>query len=450
MATSRTNLKSYFQTGKKPTQIQFAEVIDNLIHREEDKIAATGTIDVSNDAKFITPKGVKNILDTYAVRQVNNVLPDDTGNVRITDLFVKNTPLRYWDFTKGHDAVWFDYTPMKFADGEVFKIKMAILIKDIKDYNLITQLDYVDELEPDIIRRFYVYYYINPENPNQIDLQPYLEEVKSYSYVKRTSFSTGWLDVSADWMNIEIEIKIIDNSKKAFECLISVNDIKYSLAAGTIEFSVEETNYSQLNYPQSNRICWNEYYPASIYMGYLTYEINGVKREFWMDSKYQIYATSGQMMEISPDNKNFIDISNGAKLFVRPVDNVLKQTELIELLPQTDTEWIDITYKLSKELSTPRATLHYQISGKEIVFKTGVLLYSTEHMPASLPLADLSGLIYQNTILQTAPLLVTDERATQALLVLDEKESLYIVLNPDLNYKTINIQPQIFRFFIVY
>lgn len=86
MSSSRTNLKTYFQTGKKPTQAQFEAVIDSFVHLDEDKALSTATVDVTNDTKFVTPKAAKSIVDAYGVKKVNNIAPDAAGNVTVTNI----------------------------------------------------------------------------------------------------------------------------------------------------------------------------------------------------------------------------------------------------------------------------------------------------------------------------------------------------------------------------
>lgn len=86
MTTTRNNLKGYFQTGSKPTQSNLEELIDSVVHKEEDRISTTQPIDVNNDEKFVTPKVVKMLVDAFAVRKVNGVSPDTSGNVSIANV----------------------------------------------------------------------------------------------------------------------------------------------------------------------------------------------------------------------------------------------------------------------------------------------------------------------------------------------------------------------------
>lgn len=86
MATTRNNLKEYFETGKKPTQSNFEELIDSVVHKDEDRISSALPIDVNNDEKFVTPKVAKMVVDAHAVRKVNGLSPDSSGNVAVTNV----------------------------------------------------------------------------------------------------------------------------------------------------------------------------------------------------------------------------------------------------------------------------------------------------------------------------------------------------------------------------
>jgi hypothetical protein len=86
MATNRTNLKGYFQAGNKPTQSNFEELIDSVVHKDEDRISSSQPIDINNDEKFVTPKVAKMVVDAHAVRKVNGVAPDTSGNVSIANV----------------------------------------------------------------------------------------------------------------------------------------------------------------------------------------------------------------------------------------------------------------------------------------------------------------------------------------------------------------------------
>lgn len=82
----RNTLKDYFNSGDRPTEEEFGNLIDSTVNIQEDKTDAATAIDISNDASFVTPKSVKKLIDTYAVQKVNNTAPDATGNVEVTDI----------------------------------------------------------------------------------------------------------------------------------------------------------------------------------------------------------------------------------------------------------------------------------------------------------------------------------------------------------------------------
>ncbi len=63
MPTNRDTLKGYFNTGDRPTEAQFAALIDNAVNLNDDKAtqaeAEAGTI----DTKYATPKSVKRAIE---------------------------------------------------------------------------------------------------------------------------------------------------------------------------------------------------------------------------------------------------------------------------------------------------------------------------------------------------------------------------------------------------
>ena len=84
--TDRNTLKNYFNSGDRPTEEEFGNLIDSIVNIQEDKTDASAAIDVSNDTTFVTPKSVKRLINTYAVQKVNNIAPDAAGNVQVTDI----------------------------------------------------------------------------------------------------------------------------------------------------------------------------------------------------------------------------------------------------------------------------------------------------------------------------------------------------------------------------
>ncbi|MGQ3089133.1 hypothetical protein, partial [Flavobacterium sp.] len=56
---SRTTLKGYFNTGDRPTESQFADLIDSALHKTEDRATPTDIQDGGDNTKFVTPAGAK-------------------------------------------------------------------------------------------------------------------------------------------------------------------------------------------------------------------------------------------------------------------------------------------------------------------------------------------------------------------------------------------------------
>lgn len=86
MIIDRVHLKKYFEPGDKPTQSDYANLIDSLLHRTEDKAPASSALDTSNDEQFVTPKVAKMIADKATVKTVNSIAPDNNGNVQVINI----------------------------------------------------------------------------------------------------------------------------------------------------------------------------------------------------------------------------------------------------------------------------------------------------------------------------------------------------------------------------
>jgi len=115
---NRNILKEYFKTGKKPTEQEYEDLIDSFVNRTEDDFVKTlpplpdatttkkGIVEQATltevqagteDTRFVTPKGVKRAVETFApiapVQSVNGQTGDvifDTGNntiKKITKVF---------------------------------------------------------------------------------------------------------------------------------------------------------------------------------------------------------------------------------------------------------------------------------------------------------------------------------------------------------------------------
>ena len=63
MSNSRNTLKSYFQTGDRPTEQQFAELIDKAVNVEDDKASVAEANAGNNDIKYMTAAKVKTSID---------------------------------------------------------------------------------------------------------------------------------------------------------------------------------------------------------------------------------------------------------------------------------------------------------------------------------------------------------------------------------------------------
>ena len=50
--TSRTNLKAYFETGDKPTQQQFVDLIDSFVHQTDNDTPITDTLQISGSDTY--------------------------------------------------------------------------------------------------------------------------------------------------------------------------------------------------------------------------------------------------------------------------------------------------------------------------------------------------------------------------------------------------------------
>jgi hypothetical protein len=85
MASNRNTLKGYFNVGDRPTDTQFADLIDSVINIDEDKASDAEAEAGTNNTKFITPKTAKKSVEKFAVLKVNNTLPT-TGNIDIKNI----------------------------------------------------------------------------------------------------------------------------------------------------------------------------------------------------------------------------------------------------------------------------------------------------------------------------------------------------------------------------
>lgn len=81
----KNTLKSYFKTAGKPTEGQYSNLIDSSLNMIDDK-AEPEAININDNDHYITPKGVKTIIDKYGVKTVNKISPDQDGNIEVADI----------------------------------------------------------------------------------------------------------------------------------------------------------------------------------------------------------------------------------------------------------------------------------------------------------------------------------------------------------------------------
>lgn len=88
MATkNRGELKFYFETGKRPIQEEFEDLIDSQLNIDEDKASEIDAQNDQIDDKYLTPKAVKKSVEAFSpVKKVNNITPDSNGNVVVTNV----------------------------------------------------------------------------------------------------------------------------------------------------------------------------------------------------------------------------------------------------------------------------------------------------------------------------------------------------------------------------
>ncbi|KOS04791.1 hypothetical protein AM493_01075 [Flavobacterium akiainvivens] len=84
MATqNRTTLKTYFNTGDRPTQAQFVDLIDSAVTVNEDKATTLEAQTGSIDNKYMTPQKVSQaIAQLSPIKTVNSKTPS-SGNVAL-------------------------------------------------------------------------------------------------------------------------------------------------------------------------------------------------------------------------------------------------------------------------------------------------------------------------------------------------------------------------------
>ncbi|MEM6685624.1 MAG: hypothetical protein AAF617_07475 [Bacteroidota bacterium] len=78
---NRTELKSYFETGDRPTQDEFIDFIDSAVNKGQDKASLTEAL-TNNDTKYVTPKGANHIVNSVVL----NATTTTRGKVELATL----------------------------------------------------------------------------------------------------------------------------------------------------------------------------------------------------------------------------------------------------------------------------------------------------------------------------------------------------------------------------
>jgi hypothetical protein len=63
--SDRSDLKLFFKTGEKPTEGQYEDLIDSVVHKAEDKANLAEAADETINDKYITPKTAKRAVETH-------------------------------------------------------------------------------------------------------------------------------------------------------------------------------------------------------------------------------------------------------------------------------------------------------------------------------------------------------------------------------------------------
>ena len=79
----RNILKSFFNTGDRPTENQFSDLVDSFVHQNENKASTAEIQTGTNNSKYVTPAGAKASVQTFTpIKTVNGINPV-SGNVTI-------------------------------------------------------------------------------------------------------------------------------------------------------------------------------------------------------------------------------------------------------------------------------------------------------------------------------------------------------------------------------
>lgn len=83
--TIRETLKTYFQTGLRPTQANFEDLIDKTVNLLDDKANDTEAVNLTNDGKYITPKTANLIVKNFILSGLSTTL---TGVITVSDKLI--------------------------------------------------------------------------------------------------------------------------------------------------------------------------------------------------------------------------------------------------------------------------------------------------------------------------------------------------------------------------
>jgi len=124
MATNKTTLKSYFQTGDRPTQQQFEQLIDSNANLLDDKATQAEATVGSNDSKFMTPAKVKASIDS----NVPSATTSTQGKIEIATLAEVETAT---DSTRavtpaGAKRSVETFSPVKSVNGQTGNVNINI------------------------------------------------------------------------------------------------------------------------------------------------------------------------------------------------------------------------------------------------------------------------------------------------------------------------------------
>ena len=143
---NRQTLKSYFETGDKPTEDEFADLIDSFVNRLEDdyvenlpnastsqrgivqQASSSEVNSATNNNKYVTPLGVKNSIENFApVTSVNG----KTGEVilNIDESTSKGTVnqgiAKFFSSTHSNDYIHIRLPYKVTVDSKMFYVKAS-------------------------------------------------------------------------------------------------------------------------------------------------------------------------------------------------------------------------------------------------------------------------------------------------------------------------------------